>query len=140
MGEIITRDYLLSKIKECIDSEITTPRDKLAAIKLGGEAINMFRDQAALDLMTLLKQMSTKELKGLRNVGRLNSQNDPIEVQGTVLSRTPLDFPDPDPTSCGLPIEIVTGGERKSGQARSKNKRSRRNLPRHPVDQGSSEG
>jgi len=140
MSEIITRDYLLTKIKECIDSEVTTPRDKLAAIKLGGEAINMFRDQAAIDLMTLLKQMSTKELKGIRNAGRLDSQNDPIQVQGTVLSRMPLDVPCPDVTPCGIPVEDNSRGERTSKQTRSKSKRPRRNTARHSVDQGSPEG
>ena len=76
--EIITKNYILEKLKEIMDNPELSVKDRLAALKMAGDYLRMF-DHKIVDynIRGLIAQLSSKDLEGMRNVRQLKS----IEVE-----------------------------------------------------------
>ena len=71
MEDIITKAYVLKKLREIMDDEEVKTKDKLSALKMAGDYLKMFGTKIDIDIRALIAQLSNAELKGLKNAERI---------------------------------------------------------------------
>jgi hypothetical protein len=94
----ITKEYLLEKLEEIISSNEVSIKDKLAAIKMAGEHLEMFGGKKnEINIKHFLMQLSTKQLENISD-DRIVGKNPVYEIEAhTVDTSSPSDMDSSEP-------------------------------------------
>lgn len=80
MEERLSKKYLYEKLREILDSDEVSSKDKIHAIELGGKFLKLMETRKVIDIRALLAQMSLGELEKVSNARRIEG-NSAITVQ-----------------------------------------------------------
>jgi hypothetical protein len=68
----VNEQYIMAKLKEIIDDDSISTKDKLAALRMAGIQLGMFVKQVNVDVRKLVAQLSMDQLEGIR--GNVNQR------------------------------------------------------------------
>ena len=108
MSSTLTQEYVRQELRNIIDNEEVSTRDKLNALKMAGEHLKMFESnkRSILDVRMLFAQLNKAQLEGLTNGGftRSLSSGSP-EVEDDSSSNIIDVEPELDTTISGVPAK-----------------------------------
>lgn len=141
--EIVTKEYILEKLRGIIEDKEVVTKDKLSAIKMCGEHLKMFNSDrhVSIDVRGLVAQMTDADLRKLYGTTA-------TQLEDGSYGYNPNGLPSNGSIQCGLQLpgdveprtQSIQSGNRGLDPSQGKRKRHRMVERKQPPDPGNREG